>query len=97
MREELKLFEADDARELHDYLLGVLAELGGLPSAGVGCGVEQLRDRILGLLPAVIYYPILELDHGLPRLLCLWGDLLGERLQVVRGLLRVLIEGGVTA
>ena len=68
MRKELKLLEADDARELDDYLLRVLAELGGLPSAGVGCGVEQLGDRVLGLLPAAIYYPVLELDDGLPRL-----------------------------
>ena len=97
MRQELKLLQADDARELHDYLLGVLAELGGLPAPRVWCGVEQLGDRILGLLPAAIYYPILQLDHGLPRLLGLWCDLLGEWLQVVRGLLRVLVEGGVTA
>ena len=68
MRKELKLLEADDARELDDYLLRVLAELGGLPSPGGGCGVEQLGDRVLGLLPAAIYYPVLELDDGLPRL-----------------------------
>ena len=68
MRKELKLLEADDARELHDYLLGVLAELGGLPSAGVGCRVEQLGDRVLGLFPAAINDSVLELDDGLPRL-----------------------------
>ena len=77
MREELKLLEADDTWELHDDLLGILAELGRLPAPRVGCGIQQLRDRILGLLPAAIYYSILQLDHGLPRLLGLWGDLLG--------------------
>ena len=77
MRKELKLLEADDTWELHDDLLGILAELGRLPSPRVRCGVQQLRDRILGLLAAAIYYSILQLDHGLPRLLSLWGDLMG--------------------
>ena len=77
MGKELNLFQLHYIGELHYYFLGVLAELGGLPSAGVGCRVEQFCDRILGLLPAAIYYPILQLDHGLPRLLGLWGNLLG--------------------
>ena len=91
----MKLLQADYAWELHDDLLWILAELGGLPPPRVRCGVQQLRDGILGLLPAAIYYSILQLDNGLPRLLSLWCDLLSQRLQMMRGLLWVLVERGV--
>lgn len=76
MGQELKLLEADYTWELHYDLLGILAELGALPAPRVRCWIEQLRDRILGLLPAAIDYSILQLDHGLPRLLSLRCDLL---------------------
>ena len=76
MGQELKLLQANYTWELHYDLLGILAELGALPAPRVRCGVQQLRYRILGLLPAAIDYSILQLDHGLPRLCSLWCDLL---------------------
>lgn len=49
--EELDLLELHDVGELEDQFLGVLAELGALPSAALGGTVQQLTDGEFGVLP----------------------------------------------
>ena len=92
MRQKLQLLQPHYAWELHNDLLGEFAELLGLPAPRVWRRIQQLRHRVLGLLPAAIYYPVLQLDNPGGQL----GDWRGQWLKVVRRLVWVLVKvGGV--
>jgi len=62
VRQELKLVELNHAWELHDYLLGVLAELLRLPAFGVYTWLKQLGYRVVRILATAVDDFVVELD-----------------------------------
>ena len=54
MRQELELLEIDDCRELNNDLLRIITKLLALPPPRIRRGIQQLRHRIVLVLPGAV-------------------------------------------
>ena len=62
MRQELQLSQRNHGGKLQHNLLGVSAELLGLPAARVDARVQQLSDWVLGIFARAVDHTVLKLD-----------------------------------
>jgi hypothetical protein len=62
MTKELYLPQFHCRRELNDNLLGVLAELGTLPTFRVDSRVQKFCDREFSILPRAVNDSVFKLD-----------------------------------
>lgn len=65
MRKELQLAQIYHGRELEDDFLRVSAELRTQPAFAVHAGVQQLGDRVLGILARAVNDLVFKLDLAL--------------------------------
>ena len=62
MRQKLELVQLNNAGELNDDFLGVLAKLLRLPSFGVHTGLKQLSDGVVRVFATAVDDLVVELD-----------------------------------
>ena len=61
MRQKLQLLQLDQLRELDNDLIGIIAELLGLPASRVGAWVKELCDWAVLILSTAVNDSIFKL------------------------------------